>query len=100
MLIDETSRHLTAFRTAFGIFEWLCLPMGLKGAGSFCQSHMQNTVLNDLLYTICESYLDDILVYGKMTEELSKSLHSVISRLQRWGMTVNPEKVNIQMNEI
>ena len=30
MLIDETSRHLTAFRAAFGIFKWLRLPMGLK----------------------------------------------------------------------
>ena len=43
--------------------------MGLKGAGSYYQSHMQNTVLADLLYTICESYLDDILVYGKTKEE-------------------------------
>ena len=57
MLIDEASRHLTAFRTAFGIFEWNRLPMGLKGAGSYYQSHMQNTVLTDLLYKICESYL-------------------------------------------
>ena len=40
MLIDESSRHLTAFRTAFGIFEWLRLPMGLKGAGSYYQSQM------------------------------------------------------------
>ena len=52
---------------------------------------MRNTILNDLLYTICESYLDDILVYWKTKEELSKNLHSVISRLQRWGMTVKPK---------
>ena len=69
MLIHENSRHLTAFRTALGIFEWLRLPMGLKGAGSYYQSQMQNVVLSDLLYRICESYLDDILVYGKTKKE-------------------------------
>lgn len=66
MLIDEASRHLTAFRTAFGIFEWNRLPMGLKGAGSYYQSHMQNTVLTDL--------------------------QSVICRLEKFGMTINPKQ--------
>jgi hypothetical protein len=100
MLIDEASRYLTAFRTAFGIFEWTRLPMGLKGAGSYYQSHMQNTVLTDLLYQICESYLDDILVYGKTKEELSRNIELVVARLQKFGMTINPEKVKIQMNEV
>ena len=100
MLIDEASRYLTAFRTAFGIFEWNRLPMGLKGAGSYYQSHMQNTVLADLLYTICESYLDDILVYGKTKEELSRNIELVVARLQKFGMTINPDKVKIQMNEV
>ena len=41
--IDEASRKLTAFRTAKGLFEWLRLPMGLKGAGSYFQMQMQCT---------------------------------------------------------
>ena len=100
MLIDEASRHLTAFRTAFGIFEWCRLPMGLKGAGSFYQQHMQCTVLTDLLYNICESYLDDILVYGTDKEDLSKNLQKVVARLQSYGMTINPEKVKINMTHV
>ena len=100
MMIDEASRYLTAFRTAFGIFEWNRLPMGLKGAGSFYQSHMQNTVLTDLLYSICESYLDDILVYGKTKEELSRNLKLVVERLGKFGMTINPDKVKIHMDEV
>ena len=84
MLIDEASRYLTAFRTAFGIFEWNRLPMGLKGAGSYYQSHMQNTVLNDLLYNICESYLDDILVYGETKEELSRNLKIVVEQYSNY----------------
>ena len=100
MLIDETCRHLTAFRTAFGIFEWCRLPMGLKGAGSFYQRHMQNTVLRNLLYTVCESYLDDILVWGDTKEKLSENLEKVIARLKSYGMTINPDKVKINMEYV
>ena len=39
--IDESSKHLTAFRTALGLFEWNRLPMGLKGAGSYHQSRIR-----------------------------------------------------------
>lgn len=35
--IDEESKHLTAFRTATGLWEWNRLPMGLQGAGSYFQ---------------------------------------------------------------
>ena len=100
MEIDEISRYLTAFRTVYGLFEWCRLPMGLKGAGSYYQSHMQNTVLGDLLYVICEAYLDDILVYGETKEELSKNLQIVIARLKKFKMTVNPEKVKIHLTEV
>ena len=74
--------------------------MGLKGAGSFYQRHIQWTVLRDLLYNICESYLDDILVYRKTKQELSKKLEQVIAQLKASGMAVNHEKVKINMNQV
>ena len=98
--IDESSKHLTAFRTALGLFEWNRLPMGLKGAGSYYQSQMTNTVFPDLLYKILEIYLDDILIYAKTKEELSENLKIVLNRLKKFGLTVNPDKVKINMNEV
>ena len=79
MEIDEISRYLTAFRTVYGLFEWCRLPMGLKGAGSYYQSHMQNTVLGDLLYVICEAYLDDILLKSRTEDE---NVHNTSNRDQ------------------
>ena len=38
--IHEDSQHLTAFRTAEGLYEWTRLGMGLKGAGPYFQYHM------------------------------------------------------------
>ena len=74
--------------------------MGLKGAGSYYQSQMTNTVFPDLLYKILEIYLDDILVYAKTKEELSENLKIVLNRLKKFGLTVNPDKVKINMNEV
>ena len=54
--LSERSVPLTAFMCSEGLFEWLRLPMGLKGAGSYFQHHMTNTVLRDLVQKICEVY--------------------------------------------
>jgi len=62
--ISEKSTPLTAFMCSEGLFEWTRLPMGLKGAGSYFQHHMTNTVLRDLVQKICEVYLDDVIVYA------------------------------------
>ena len=63
--ISKISRPLTAFITHKGIFQWTRVPMGLKTAPSYFQGVMASTVLGSLLGTICELYLDDILIHGK-----------------------------------
>ena len=98
--ISEASVPLTAFMCSEGLFEWLRLPMGLKGAGSYFQHHMQNTVLKDLIYKICEVYLDDIIVLAKTPEELNRNLEVVFNRLKLFGITLNPNKVRIGMQEV
>ena len=47
--MDEKSKHLTAFRTATGLWEWNGLPMGLQGAGSYFQHNVQHVVLKDVI---------------------------------------------------
>ena len=54
--IDEKSKHLTAFRTANGLWEWNRLPMGLQGAGSYFQHNVQHVVLKDMIGKIVEIY--------------------------------------------
>ena len=43
--IDEKSKHLTAFRTATGLWEWNRLPMDLQGERSYFQHNEQHLVL-------------------------------------------------------
>jgi hypothetical protein len=98
--ISVDSRDLTAFRTASGVYRWTRLPMGLKGAPSHFQHQMQTEVLKDLIYNICEIYLDDIIIFAETEEEFIERLDIVFNRLKDYNITVNPEKVKLGMSEI
>ena len=66
--LHEKSRTYTAFITFMGVFEWLRVPIGLKGAPAYFQSILATIVLAGLLYYICELYTDDIIVYAKLNK--------------------------------
>jgi hypothetical protein len=49
--LDESSSKYTAFATWHGLFEWVRVPMGLKGAPSWFQQQVATKVLGGLLFT-------------------------------------------------
>ena len=64
--LAESARTLTAFITFMGIFEFLRVPMGVKGAAPYFQQFIAVTVLAGLMYICTEAYIDDVIVHGKM----------------------------------
>jgi len=63
------------------------MPFGLSGApGSFC--HLMSNVLRDLLWEICLSYLDDIIIFGQTPQELLEQMRTVLDSLV--GLKVKP----------
>ena len=98
--VGKRSKTLTAFICSEGLFEWTRLSMGLKGAGSYFEHHMSNTILRDLVQKNLEVYLDDIIVYANSPKELNQRLEQVFKRLQSFGITLNPDKVRIGMQEV
>jgi len=100
MAISKKSRALTAFRTSEGLFQFRRLPMGLKSAPAFFQAAMQQTVLAEMLYQICEVYLDDIIVFAETEDELLANLSKIFSRLEDYNITLNPEKVKIGLRSV
>ena len=99
-LISKNSRNFTAFRTLEGLYRWKRLPMGLKGAPSYFQHQMSTQVLGDLMYDICEVYLDDIIVFADNEEDFLNNLDKIFNRLKQYNITVNPEKVRLGMTEV
>jgi transposase InsO family protein len=98
--LSMNSRKFTAFITFMGIFEWLRVPMGIKGAPSYFQGIMATIVLIGLLYTVCELYLDDILIHATTEGEFLIRLDLVLARLDKHRITANPEKVFLGMSSV
>jgi len=98
--IEELSRKYTAFRTHRGIYEWLRVPMGLKGAPNYFQKEISTTVLGTLIGIICELYIDDLIIFGKTEEEFLINLEKVLMRLQDKNITCNPDKCRFGMETV
>ena len=64
----DVTAYLTAFITFMGIDEFTRVPFGPKNAPSWYQQLMAGVVLSEILYIICEMYVDDCIVYEE-TEE-------------------------------
>jgi transposase InsO family protein len=98
--LSEASKLLTAFITPNGLYEWNRVAMGLTGAPGYFQRAMATEVLHGLMYTICELYLDDIIVFGRTREEFIHNLRAVLQRLIDHNITINPKKCKIGLAEV
>ena len=90
--LNLSSRMFSAFITFMGIFEWLRVPMGLKGAASYFQKVLATVVLIGLIYYTCELYIDDIVVHAQDAQSFLIRLRQVFERLRKHNITLNPEK--------
>jgi hypothetical protein len=101
--LAENSRAFTAFivgGSEQGVYEWCRVPMGPKGAPSYFQQQMQRTVFKELLGTVMEIYIDDILIWGETVTELTENLTKVFARMREYNLTVNPDKCRFGLREI
>ena len=83
-----------------GVYEWLRVPMGLKGAGSYFQEKMATIVLAGLVYINCELYLDDVLVYAKTEQEFLDNLRTIFERFRKFNVTLNPDKCELGLSQV
>jgi hypothetical protein len=98
--LDKKSWKYTAFITFRGIFEWMRVPMGLKGAPSFFQGILVSLVLAGLIYIICELYIDDLIIHSQTTDDFLERLRQVFARLRKYNVKVHPDKCQLGLTEV
>ena len=83
-----------------GVFEYLRVPMGIKGSAAYFQQVMATVVLVGLIHIICKCYQDDILTFGSTTVEFINNLREVFLRLRKHELTVNIKKCQFVSNKL
>lgn len=96
--LSKESRHVTAFSTNKGHFQFKRLPFGLKISTNSFQ-RMLSIALSGL-DSNAFIYVDDIIVYGCTLKHHNENLERVFRRLQKYNLKLNLQKCNFLQSEV
>ena len=91
MEMEEEAKVICTYSTEDGFHQPDRLPFGVKTAPAIFQSYI-STLLAGI--PSCAVVVDDICVTGANASEHFKNLESVLHRLEKAGMKLNPENVS------
>ncbi|KAM2987081.1 hypothetical protein FF2_007279 [Malus domestica] len=93
IFIAEADVHKTVFRCpgALGTYEWVVMPFGLKNASATYQQAM-NTIFHDLIGTIVEVYIDDVVIKSKRQQTHLDDLRQAFLHMRQHNLKMNPAK--------
>jgi hypothetical protein len=97
--MQEGDEWKTAFKTKFGLYEWLVIPMGLSQAPSTFMRVM-HYVLRKLIGICVVVYFDDILVFSQSLEDHAIHLREVLQILRNERLYANMEKCTFVVDKL
>lgn len=93
IFMAEEDIYKIAFRCpgAISLYEWVVMTFGLKNAGATYQRAM-NYIFHDLIGSLIEVYIDDVVVKSKEYEDHLADLRKVLERARKYGLKMNLTK--------
>ena len=99
MQVKEEDRPKTAFSTHRGQFQWRVMLVGLTN-GPARYTRLMNLALNQVTWTHCLVYLDDIIIWASSFEEHLRRLRLVSDRIKTAGLKLKPIKCQFLKGEV
>ncbi|KAF8760384.1 hypothetical protein RHS01_01345, partial [Rhizoctonia solani] len=100
--IKEGDKWKTAFRTKYGLFEYLVMLFGLTNAPAAFQ-HFMNNLFRDLIDVTVVIYLDNILIFSEKPEDHPNHVREVLSQLmknQLFCIVISPAGFSMDQKKI
>lgn len=98
--IAEGDEWKTAFRTRYGLYEWLVTPFGLTNGPATFQRYINHT-LREYLDEFVSAYLDDTLIYSDGSlEDHRRKVKLVLQRLQEAGLQLDINKCEFECKSV
>ncbi|CAB4016329.1 Hypothetical predicted protein [Paramuricea clavata] len=92
--MEESDKEKTAFTAGEGLWQFIAMPFGLSNAPATFQRFMER-VLQELPWTVCLIYLDDVIMHERTLANQFSNLRTVFQRLREAGLKLNPKKCHL-----